>query len=153
MTKNHMETMVVKEILEEPYVETFPGYKNVDIYFSDLEIMMKNQKQNLVWKEALSIRGIYLITDTKTGKRYVGKADSDGGIWRRWRHYIRNGHGGDIELRALMESKGIDYARENYKFTLLEIITGEEEDTINEREKHWKRVLLSREERFGYNRN
>lgn len=151
MTQNHLDKMFVKEILNEPYVETFPGYKEIDISFANLELMMKNHNQ--IWKDALSIKGIYLITDIKTGKRYVGKAGGDGGIWKRWSHYIRNGHGGDVDLIDLMEKEGIDYARKYYKFSLLETITGEEEDTIDDRESHWKRVLLSREERFGHNRN
>lgn len=150
--ENHFGDMLVKEILAEPYyTDSFPGYKNIDIPFESLQtIYKKNDKE---WKTALSIKGIYLITDTKTGKRYVGKADSDGGIWRRWRHYIRNGHAGDVDLERLVNKKGFDYVRKNYKFTLLETITGEEEQLINERESYWKRALLTRKEKFGHNKN
>ena len=151
MLLDHLDSMLVKEILVEPYVETFPGYKEVDLPFSNLELMMKNQ--NKIWKEALSIKGIYLITDTKTGKRYVGKADGKGGIWKRWSHYIHNGHAGDVDLKALIEKKGLDYARRYYKFSLLETITGEDEEIIDSRESHWKRVMLSREDKFGHNKN
>ena len=102
--------MIVKEILEEPYyTESFPGYENIDISFTTLQSIYK--QSDAEWKTALSIKGIYLITDTKTGKRYVGKADSDGGIWRRWRHYIRNGHGGDVDLERLINTKGFDYVK------------------------------------------
>ncbi len=53
-----------------------------------------------------------------------------------------------------MERKGgISYAEKNYRFTLLEPITGEEEPIINERESYWKRVLMTRDEKFGHNRN
>ena len=144
--------MVVKEILEEPYyIDSFPGYENIDIPFETLESIYKNGDNE--WRTALSIKGIYLITDTRTGKRYVGKADSDGGIWRRWRHYIRNGHGGDVDLERLVNAKGLDYVKKYFKFSLLETMTGEDEQRINERESHWKRVLLSRKEKFGHNRN
>ena len=34
-----------------------------------------------------NIKGIYLVTDTHTGRRYVGSAYGDMGIWSRWRQY------------------------------------------------------------------
>ena len=59
-----------------------------------------------------------------------------------------------MALRDLMERKnGIAYAEKYYRFTLLEPITGEDEPIINERESYWKRVLMTRDEKFGHNRN
>lgn len=150
--ENHFDDMLVKEILVEPYSTiVFPGYKNVDISFITLENIMN--KDTLSWKNALSIKGIYLITDISTGKRYVGKADGEKGIWQRWGDYIRDGHGGDVDLRKLVNAKGFDYIRKNYKFTILEVVTGWDEYNINDRESYWKRVLLSREEALGHNKN
>ena len=152
--ENHFDDMVVKEILENTYIEHFPGYNNVDLPFDTLRTIMKDSNRgNKEWKDALSIKGIYLITDTRTGKKYVGKADSTLGIWQRWKHYIRNGHGGDVALKKLIETKGMSYAEKYYRFTLLEPITGDEERYINERESYWKRVLMTRDERFGNNKN
>lgn len=153
--EEHFDGMLVKEILENTYIEHFPGYKNIDLPYETLKtIIMNSNKGNKEWKDALSIKGIYLITDTKTGKKYVGKADGERGIWQRWKSYIRNGHGGDVALRDLIERKnGISYAEKYYRFTLLEPITGEEEPIINERESYWKRVLMTRYEKFGHNRN
>lgn len=153
--EKHFDAMVVKEILENPYIEHFPGYKNINLPFKSLRTIMKDSyKGNKEWRDALSIKGIYLITDTKTGKKYVGKADGESGIWGRWKSYIRNGHGGDVALKDLMERKGgLFYAEKYYRFTLLEPITGEDEPMINERESYWKRVLMTRDEKFGHNRN
>ncbi|WP_141770140.1 GIY-YIG nuclease family protein [Bacillus massilinigeriensis] len=73
------------------------------------------------WKTALeNVKGVYVIFDKKTGKKYVGSAYGESGIWSRWEQYISNGHGGNKELVKLMNDKGHDYAKENYKFTLLE---------------------------------
>ena len=47
----------------------------------------------------------------------------------------------------------MDYVRDNYKFTLLEIANEWDKDELNEREKYWKRVLLSRDVDFGLNKN
>ena len=152
--EEHFDDMLVKEILENPYIEHFPGYKNIDLPFVTLRNIMKDSnKGNKEWKEALSIKGIYLITDTRTGMKYVGKADGEYGIWRRWKRYISNGHGGDVALKDLVETKGLSYAEKYYRFTLLEPITGEDERIINERESYWKRVLMTRDVKFGHNRN
>ena len=93
------------------------------------------------------------ITNTNNNMKYVGKADGAYGIWQRWKQYARNGHGGNVYLIDLVETKGFDYVQKHYKFTLLEPIFKEDEDQINEREDYWKRVLLSRNEKYGYNGN
>ncbi|AWX92359.1 hypothetical protein DPM13_01420 [Paracoccus mutanolyticus] len=44
---------------------------DIDLSFAELEALVSNSRPD--WKAALeSIKGIYLITDTRTGKRYVG---------------------------------------------------------------------------------
>lgn len=143
----------LKEILEGPYsIQFFPGYKNFDVPFKTLENAMK--QDNPAWRNALTIKGIYLITDTKTGKKYVGKASGEGGFWQRWSDYILDGHGGDVDLQALVKAKGgLEYAKEYYKFTLLEIVESNLEDNIDARESYWKRVLMSRIPEIGHNRN
>ncbi len=152
--EEHFDSMLVKEILENTYIEHFPGYKNIDLPFETLKTIINNSnKGNKEWRDALSINGIYLITDTRTGKKYVGKADGERGIWGRWKSYIRNGHGGDVALQDLMDRKGFAYAEKYYRFTLLEPIIGEDEPIINERESYWKRVLMTRDEKFGHNKN
>lgn len=147
--ENHFDGMIVKEILEEPYFYSFPGYENIDISFRKLQLI--REKGTRDWREKLSVRGIYLITDTKTGKKYVGKADGANGIWQRWNNYIGNGHGGDVDLVDLVEAKGFEYVRTNYKFTLLEIV--KDGVDINRRENYWKDVFLSRNSKFGHNKN
>ena len=150
--EKHFDKMIVKELLEEEFsTMTFPGYKNIDVPFLTLEAIMRKDSQ--AWKNALSIKGIYLITDTKTKKKYVGKADGEHGIWQRWGDYIRDGHGGDVDLKKLVETKGFDYVKLYYKFSLLEPITGWDEYDIDDRESYWKRVLLSRDADVGHNKN
>ncbi|WP_394687245.1 GIY-YIG nuclease family protein [uncultured Xanthomonas sp.] len=143
--------MDVYELLPEKLgIGDFPGFKKVDIDKSTLDLLMRTN--NSAWRTALSsVKGIYLITDTKTGKLYVGKADGEEGIWGRWGHYANTGHGGN---RALVQELGLKASdRQNdLKFSLLEIAdiqTGDQE--IDERESHWKNILMSRA--YGYNRN
>jgi len=139
------------EILREPYsIEPFPGYENVLIDFNLLKTIIEKEAQS--WKTALSsVKGIYIITDQNNGKIYVGSAYGQESFWSRWASYVKNGHGGNKELKDIIHSKGIGYAS-SFQFSILEIRTNTTNDQeLIEREEHWKKVLLSRQ--FGYNSN
>lgn len=151
--ENSYDRFIVSEILKEVYSgEAFSGYENINYDFYRLETIFRNNKQD--WKAALeNVKGVYLITDRSNGKRYVGSAYGDSGIWSRWACYIGTGHGWNDELTKLIESQGINYARKNFIFALLEYRSMKTDDnTIIERERYWKEVLLTRGE-FGYNKN
>jgi len=142
----------VAEILRSQYQgEKFPGYENIIGDFCVLEPLFRNENSD--WKTTLSkVKGIYLICDKSNGKKYVGSAYGGDGIWSRWSNYIGTGHGWNDELIRLIDEKGMDYARKNFQFSLLEVMKmTASDDSIIERELFWKRTLLSRE--FGYNKN
>lgn len=141
----------VSEITEKKLsVQDFPGYNSILIDFRILNVIIGNQIDS--WRGALSnIKGVYLITDTFSGKLYVGKADGEGGIWQRWTAYSKDGHGGNMELRELLGKNDPDY-KYNYQYSILEIADSHaSNEYIQERETHWKKVLRSRE--FGLNAN
>ncbi len=151
--ENHYNELLVKEILPEPFSgQTFIGYEDIDLHFSIIDGIIRNQKQD--WRAALQrIKGVYLIIDTNTGKKYVGSAYGEDGVWGRWAVYMLSGHGGNVELKALLALHGIDYARQYFKFTLLEFhSTRTDDDFIIAREGFWKKALLTRGD-FGYNKN
>ena len=150
--ENHYDGFEVSEILRDPYSgRTFPGYESIDLPFTELSTLVQNDRPD--WKSALeNVKGVYLITDTSTGNRYVGSAYGDQGIWSRWGSYVSSGHGGNKELHELVGDK-LDYARENFKFTLLEYRpTPTPDDTVIYRESYWKEVLLTRGD-YGLNQN
>ena len=143
----------VSEILQKPYEgQDFPGYDNIRIDFPALELIVKNQK--IDWRVALeNVKGIYLIVDKSNGKKYVGSAYGDYGIWSRWITYVWTGHGYNDELVELISKNGLDYARKNFHFAILELRSMKtDDDTIINRESFWKEVLLTRGN-FGYNKN
>lgn len=142
----------VSEVLPSPYTgETFCGFENIDHDFSALAAIFRNERPD--WKGALSnVKGVYLISDKSNGKKYVGSAYGDAGIWSRWACYAGTGHGWNDELVELLKRQGAKYARENFKFTILEVMTkSTPDDAVIAREAHWKRILLTRE--HGYNKN
>lgn len=153
----NLETLIehfdVSEILKEPYSgEQFCGYENINHDFEILENIFAHSKSD--WKAALeNVKGVYLIFDKSNGKKYVGSAYGDMGIWARWSTYMTTGHGYNDELTKVINKKGLDYARENFRLSLLEYRPMKtDDDKIIERENYWKEALLSRG-KFGYNNN
>ena len=149
------ETLIDQITLAEVYprsltIGDFPGFRSVDISFDELRIVVGLGLNT--WRSTLSnVAGVYLISDNTSGRLYVGSASGAGGIWQRWSEYAANGHGDNVELRALIDGDGLRRAQ-LFRFSILEIAaihTGETE--VRARETHWKRVLLSRGN--GLNRN
>lgn len=150
--ENHYPAMEIAEVFASEYSgESFCGFDNVQHSFEQIEHIIKNQR--LDWKTALmSVKGVYLIIDKSNGKKYVGSAYGDTGLWSRWECYVNTGHGWNQGLSELISETGIEYARANFQFSILEFYSMRTDDQfIINREQHWKRVLCSNQ--FGYNRN
>ena len=141
-----LDKMEVLELKREKVKVEFPGYDNVNVSYKELESLIETP----AWKTALeNQKAVYLIVDTKTGKKYVGSAYGNDMLLGRWRNYIANGHGGNKLLKPL----DFEYIKENFKYSILEIFKSSVDDEIiRNRESFWKEVLLTRTE-FGYNDN
>lgn len=142
-------SLIIKEIKpERQSIGDFPGYNKVCLSYRNLKTIVRQQPQS--WKTALSnVAGVYVIADKKNGKQYVGSAYGDLGVWQRWCNYARNGHGGNKELKALLEREGDEYTA-NFLFTIVEVIDlNVSADYVIAREGHWKDALLTRQ--HGYN--
>lgn len=145
--------LIVNQILPDVFDgDDFPGYDNVRLSYSQLEIIIRRNKKD--WIAALSNqKAVYLITDKNTGKLYVGSATSDKGmLLQRWTNYIDNGHGGNKELVDLVKKQGFDYVKKHFQYSILENYNARVEDqVILARETWWKETLQSRV--WGYNSN
>ena len=145
--------LIVNQILPAQYDgDDFPGYDNVRLSFRQLETIIVRGKKD--WIVALgNQKAVYLITDKKTGKLYVGSATSEKGmLLQRWSNYISNGHGGNKELVELVHNLGFDYVKDNFQYSILENYNAKVDDClILARESWWKETLQSRT--HGYNAN
>lgn len=151
------------EILPLPYIEygeAFPGYEEVSKTYLELHKVIKKRD----WFDALSnVYGVYVLTDTSNGKLYVGSATGKLGIYGRWSTYLDDGYDKAEEndkdypnkgLKELVEHNGIDYIKQNFRYSLMEYFPKNEfgKGKAIEREKYWKKVLQSAEPN-GYNNN
>ena len=122
--------------------DEFPGYDKVKLSFIQLNNILSRGKRD--WINALrSQKAVYLITDLNNGKLYVGSATSRKGmLLSRWKSYIKNGHGGNTELKIIVEQNGFDYIKTNFQYSLLENFNSRVDDQyILERESWWKKVV------------
>lgn len=132
--------------------DDFPGYDKVNLSYNQLKSILDRGKKD--WIAALeSQKAVYLITDTNNGKLYVGSATSSYGmLLQRWSNYVSNGHGGNKELKRIVDSEGIEYVQSYFRYTILENYNSKVDDAVVlERESWWKNILLTRT--FGYNDN
>ncbi|TKF95720.1 GIY-YIG nuclease family protein [Vibrio lentus] len=140
----------ISSISQHPYQgEHFSSYDGINHSFSAMDIVIKNELND--WKVALSnVFGVYLLTDTNTGKHYVGSAYGASGIWGRWSDYIYGCHGNNKELKELYALNSREYFEKHFKFSILEVLsTSITPQEVIQRESLWKAKLLSVS--FGYN--
>jgi len=151
--KQIMDKLEVLKILPSVFDgDDFPGYDKVCLSFSQLETIIHRNKRD--WVAALeNQKAVYLITDTKNGKQYVGSAYGENGmLLQRWTNYIKNGHGGNKELLELVHKVGFDYVKKYFQYAILENYNARvDKHIILQRETWWKETLKSRN--FGYNAN
>ncbi len=148
-----VDDLIVHELLPDTFDgDDFPGYDRVRLTYDQLERIVRNRKRD--WIAALeNQKAVYLITDTQTGKMYVGSATSENGmLLARWQNYVDSGHGGNVGLIELIEKRGLSYVKRNFVYSILENYNARVDDhVVLVRESWWKDTLLTRQ--FGYNRN
>lgn len=127
----------------------FPGFDSIIVSYEELQAIMIDDGY-AEWRTALSsVKGIYLIADTRTSQLYVGKADGAAGFLGRWGEYADNGHGGNVALREL---DTLDPShRDDFQFSILQVFSPNAPAAqIDAAEVHYKKALLTRR---GLNRN
>ena len=128
----------------------FKSYLDVILNFDQLKRVMKDEE----WQQKLKqVNCVYLIVDKSTGKKYIGSTYNKEGIYGRWIDYAKDGHGGNVELAALVK-KQPNYHEVNFQWTILVtldyFITQQE---AIDKEDLWKRKLMTRTKSLGYNKN
>ena len=143
----------VKEILPCLYSgEDFEGYDRVFLPYHRLYDVFNGRIMPTYYEALKKITGVYCLTDTNTGKLYIGSASGEEGVAQRWGNYLDSKHGGNKKLKALHNKEGDDYFEKYFTFTLLEYFgLSYDPNKIIEREQYWKRCLDTIKN--GYNDN
>lgn len=157
-----IESVVVESVNSISYFNQtshFPGYENISFSYQEL----KKNWSNSSWRQYLSaVYAVYVITDVKTGKLYVGSAYGDNGVYGRWSTYLSKGYDkSEMEenrypnkrLCEIVEKYGISYIKKYFQYSLLEIFPKNDvgKQKALQRERYWKKLLKSKE--HGYNAN
>lgn len=151
--KKYLDKIIVKEILPCIYNgEIFEGYDRVHIPYNRLENILNGRICPTYYEALKNIIGVYCLTDTYTGKLYIGSATGTEGVAQRWGNYLESKHGGNKKLIELYEEKGPEYFKKYFTYTIIEYF-GLSYDTskIIDREQYWKNCLDTI--KHGYNDN
>ncbi len=151
--RKYIDKAIVKEILPCMYSgETFEGYDKVNLPYDRLDDIFHGRILPTYYEALQNVTGVYCLTDTKTGKLYIGSATGEGGVAQRWGSYLDTKHGGNVELRKLRKKEGDEYFEHYFTFTLLEYFgLSYDPEKIKEREQYWKKCLDTINN--GYNDN
>jgi hypothetical protein len=122
----------------------FPGFDSLVLDYAHLQAVMREPRYTS-WRTALaSVIGVYLITDTRDGRQYVGKADGLENIRQRWSAYAANGHGGNKRL--------IGRDPTSFRYSLLRVFDpSTPTSVVDKAESHYKTALGTRQ--HGLNGN
>lgn len=148
-----LDNLEVKEILPSVFSGfDFPGYDKVSLTYNELETILNGDYPS--YRNALeNQQAVYVLTDTNTGKLYVGSATSKNQmLLSRWEGYIKTFHNGNEGLKELFEMKGEEYFKKYFKYSIIENFNSKvNANFVIDRECYWKEVLDTRS--HGYNKN
>ena len=97
-----------------------PNYDEIKLPYEQLVRIVADNID--IWRHRLSACNcIYVISDSKTGKLYIGSTYNKDGIWGRWKEYAQTGHGNNVELIKLLESDA-NYAKDNFTWSILQTL-------------------------------
>lgn len=127
----HRQPKPILEIRLQPQEAAFPGFSAFISRISEIPRFPQ------AWINALEgVVGVYLLVADR-GEQYVGSAIGADGFIGRWRHYLANGHGGNVLLRAA--------GHRDYTVSILEVASPDMAPAdILARESFWKRKLGAR---------
>jgi hypothetical protein len=118
----HLKNKRIIEILPKGRaLQPFSDYLDFTLTFAQLKELVSGQVAHRDWYASLSaVAGIYLILAETTGHQYVGSAYGLDGIWGRWTQYAANGHGGNIMLKARLQTD--DAYPDAFRYSILQVL-------------------------------
>ena len=102
----------VLEIRRHFFEPQFPHYLEFKQHILEIPTLFPS------WKTSLrQSKGVYLLVDQKDGAQYVGSATGEHGFLGRWLAYAKDGHGGNVTLKARNHREYVVTILENSRFS------------------------------------
>lgn len=135
--RSDRQNKTVLEIRGNFFEPQFPHYLEFKQHILEIPTLFSS------WKTSLrQSKGVYLLVDQKDGAQYVGSATGEHGFLGRWLAYAKDGHAGNVTLKARNHKE--------YVVTILETAgSAMDRNAILAREALWKEKLGSRADRLG----
>lgn len=149
---NETKQKEVIKILPSNFVASFPGYLQILLTHKRLSQIVKNPDSHYDWYNAMkNLQAIYLISNRRNGKQYVGSTYGAEGLWQRWTAYTKGDFSGGNESFKAEFLSDKEYTND-FQYSILEVLpkTIIKNDAIA-KEVSWKVKLRTRES--GYNLN
>lgn len=106
--------------IEKDGLNVWTAYEEIKLSYEGLKRIIDSNISK--WRDKLSACNcIYVISDNKSGKLYIGSTYNKEGIWGRWKDYAQTGHGGNVELKKLMDEDP-NYAKDNFTWAILQTL-------------------------------
>lgn len=148
----------VLELREPGRIAPCPQYPDIDVSLAKIAFLAANEAANPSWVSKLgAVGGIYLLTDHRSGRLYVGQAGAEGqrgGFWSRWKQYAA-GASGNVQVDAAVADGSIRPADPEVTLSVLEVVPlgKASKGRLDAREARWKRRLATRGTAHGLNDN
>ena len=123
--------------IQAKQLKVFEGFEKLILSYDELKEIVENKHIYESWHAALSsVYAVYLITDTISGKQYVGSAYNKGGLLGRWLCYVETGHGNNVKMIELLGEfpnryKDFEEVFNNYEMKRIYLDNTSSEDYIN----------------------
>ena len=131
--------------------EPCPDYGDIDLTLGKFADIVKNAEANSTWQQKLSaVGGIYLLSDRRRHRLYVGQASGADGFWGRWQAYARMNTGNLGVDEAFRRG---EIGLEDAWMSILQVVPlgHGSQGRLNELETRWKVRLRSREKGLNMN--
>jgi len=148
----------VLEIREPGRIAPCPQYPDIDVSLNKIAFLAENEAANPSWVTQLgSVGGIYLLTDHRNNRLYVGQAGAKGkggGFWARWKQYAE-GKSGNKLVDAAVGDGSIKVADPEVTMSVLEVVPlgKASKGRLDALETRWKVRLRSKHTKHGLNDN
>jgi hypothetical protein len=133
---------VVEILPKGQWLQPLRDYLEFTLTHAELGDLYRHEDAHREWRARLkAVAGVYLIVATTTGAQYVGSAYGVEGIWGRWAAYARDGHGGNVLLKKLVEAEHSTYPAA-FSYSILQILPRSSTQTVvREWERRYKEKL------------